>query len=49
MARLYSKDRIRDLVLLEPITENNILKALRRRFGKDLIYTYIGMCVRVCV
>jgi len=48
MARLYSRDKVRDLVLLDPITEDNILKALRRRFGKDLIYTYIGMCVCVC-
>jgi myosin heavy subunit len=39
---LYSKDAVGDLVLLETIDEANILSTLKRRYAKDLIYTYIG-------
>ncbi|GAB5355279.1 hypothetical protein AAMO2058_000191700 [Amorphochlora amoebiformis] len=37
-----ARSNISDLVLLEKITEDEILKALKQRFKADQIYTYIG-------
>jgi len=41
-SKLYSKDAVGDLVLLDTIDEKNILQTLKRRHQQDLIYTYIG-------
>ena len=41
-SKLYTKEGVSDLVLLEEIKEENILGTLRIRHKKDLIYTYIG-------
>ena len=40
--RVFDKGQVDDLVLLNTITEDEILNTLRRRFESDLIYTTIG-------
>ena len=40
--RVFDKAKIDDLVLLNNISEDEILGTLRRRFDSDLIYTTIG-------
>tara|TARA_B100000768_G_C11068362_1_gene285463 strand:+ start:87 stop:338 length:252 start_codon:yes stop_codon:yes gene_type:complete len=40
--RVFDKAKIDDLVLLNNISEDEILGTLRRRFESDLIYTTIG-------
>ena len=40
--RVFDKAKIDDLVLLNDISEDEILGTLRRRFESDLIYTTIG-------
>mmetsp|Transcript_11310 Transcript_11310/g.20776 ORF Transcript_11310/g.20776 Transcript_11310/m.20776 type:complete len:1021 (-) Transcript_11310:294-3356(-) len=41
-SRRFAKDNISDLVLLEEISEDEILKTLKARHKLDEIYTYIG-------
>ncbi|CAD5117530.1 DgyrCDS6295 [Dimorphilus gyrociliatus] len=38
-------DGVSDMCLLEPVSVDSIIKNIRVRFGKDLIYTYIGNVV----
>ena len=40
--RVFDKAKVDDLVLLNNISEDEILGTLRRRFESDLIYTTIG-------
>ena len=40
--RVFDKAKIDDLVLLNNISEDEIVGTLRRRFESDLIYTTIG-------
>mmetsp|Transcript_26571 Transcript_26571/g.44608 ORF Transcript_26571/g.44608 Transcript_26571/m.44608 type:complete len:1023 (-) Transcript_26571:177-3245(-) len=41
-SRRFGRDNISDLVLLEQISEQEILKTLKVRHSSDRIYTYIG-------
>mmetsp|Transcript_13928 Transcript_13928/g.34013 ORF Transcript_13928/g.34013 Transcript_13928/m.34013 type:complete len:1221 (+) Transcript_13928:174-3836(+) len=40
--KLGSKNALDDLVMLDRISEDNIVKCLQNRYGQDEIYTYIG-------
>mmetsp|Transcript_28371 Transcript_28371/g.69116 ORF Transcript_28371/g.69116 Transcript_28371/m.69116 type:complete len:1017 (+) Transcript_28371:228-3278(+) len=41
-SRRFAKENLSDLVLLEEISEDEILKTLKARHASDRIYTYIG-------